>query len=328
MNKIVKSVAVALCAVTALSFVACGDRSGADEKVDGPSVGQKQVAQAKTTFDSIYSKDGGTFAASSGVQTSATDDSTAAESAYDVISRNLVFAPFQKVWFESYVADIFAYSQVQLSIVGEYGEAALKDVYSLSYDEVDWDSDTSGYGDWIRKTKLLQAAFIGSDLENGNVYCTQIHSPTGGISARANVEYYYNSDGDLGTTTLNWRSDNTFEYHYCNGGKRDVLAAYGTYDDDGITLTRFESMRSDGIRDSMTFSSNDKKIVIDHVMSEIDRINKKIVELNELNERDETLGTDSSDGEAVLTSNSADALKQCKVSLDFRVLSKMLGKEI
>lgn len=310
--------AVAVC--FAFTLTAC---SPTDSPKNGTNSAEQQVARAQSTYNSFYNKNGGLFSTSQQPKAravvAASNENLSFDAVREVLQKGYMNSSnFIKNTFNSYVADIFAYSQVQTSIMDEFGTSALTNVYTLNYDEVDWTSDTTTYGNWIKQTKLLSASFAGTDLSNGNVYCTQSHRPANNALAIANLEYYYNSDGDMGVTTLNWHDSKTFEYHYCSAGTYEILFVGGTYNDDGeISLNSFEYWSKSGVVDSVS----DKQVIYSYVQSEISRINGKIDELQKGNERERTL-----DGTEEDVQEEEDHIGVCSVKLDFSILQKMLIK--
>ena len=341
MKNVAKKLVIGITAVAcAFAFASCASQdTGKTPDSDGGitdtrTFGEKQVARAKQTYESFYNKKGGLFgtlpSTQSAAKIAAYNADVAAESMlnnqspiFNTVRETLDKYPVSpsiniKSIFNSYVADIFSYSQVQTSIIDQFKESSLKDVYALTYENVDWKSDTSGQGYWIEQTKLLSAAFAGTNLENGNVYCTQAHI-SNRVLVLANVEYFYNSDGDMGVTTINYHGNGRFEYHYCSAGSYEILQAFGGYDSDGnITLTSFTAMNKEGRRESARFEQEDIRFVYSYVLSEVERINGTMDDLQKLNEREVTLnGTEAEGGVHIGV---------CSVNFDFATLSKMLIK--
>ena len=323
MKKLIKYAVIATVALSCvISLTSCGN--GVEDKKSDRA--ERQVAAAQQTYSSFYNKNGffsegqqsAHVTANAVALTDGGEETATFSDVRDRLAQYKVNLGIMQKEVPSYVADIFAYCQVQSSILKEFGEESLTDVYKLTYDTVDWSSDTTGFGDWVKNTKLLSAAFAGADLESGRIYCTQSHV-SNNIKVIANVEYFYNSDSDMGVTTLNWREGGRFEYHYCSAGSYEILRTTGNYIDDGtIEILTFDYMRSEGQMSSMTCSEADEKFVLDYIKSEVSRINGKIVELQEQNERKRTLdGTETTEGEHV---------KSCPVTLDFAILKKMLNK--
>lgn len=329
----------------ALSFAACAsgeaNKPGTDDKTQpAQSMAERQIARAKQTYESFYKKEGGLFTAQPSAQTAAkasayraaevlsdgVADGNNVSGGADFAAMHAIFEKYPvayanniKLTFNSYVADIFSYSQVQSSIIEQFGEDSLTDVYALAYEKVDWNSDTTGYADWINSTKLLSAAFAGTDLENGNVYCTQAHV-SNTVLVLANVEYTYRSDGDMGVTTVNFHGNGNFEYHYCSAGTYEILQAFGTYDENGdIALSSFAAINRQGIRDSRSFEQGDRQAVYDYVLAEVARIDGKIEDLQKQNGRDTELdGTEKGEG------NGEEHVGVCSVNFDFSKLANML----
>lgn len=335
MKKSIKRMAIGITALAcACMMAACGENPQGtdDQNPDGSpeTLAQQQISLAKNTYNAFYSKDE-LFSSQSAraVKASAAlgENGEGEESGVTFSDVRNALAGYHwaaqnnlKVTFNSYVADIFSYSQVQSSIIEEFGEDALTDVYALDYSNVNWSSDTTGQGAWIQSTKLLSAAFAGADLESGNVYCTQAHKSQG-VLVLANLEYYYDSDDNMGVTTLNWHSNGRFEYHYCSAGTYEILQAFGTYNQNGdITLTDFSIFQQNSVLGSYSCSASDKALVYDYVLSEVARINGKIDDLQEQNERERNLdGTEDADGEET-------HVGVCSVNFDFAILSRMLIK--
>lgn len=326
-KKIVIGVAAIACAFT---MAACTGENQPESQGPGnnkdpqETLAQQQITLAKNTYNAFYSKDE-LFSSQSAkaVTLSAMLNEEVEEGeeigiTFDDVRSALADyhwnAGNQKLTFNSYVADIFSYSQVQTSIIDEFGEESLTDVYALDYENVDWSSDTTSYGNWIKSTKLLSAAFAGADLESGNVYCTQSHK-SGGVLVLANLEYYYNDDSDMGVTTLNWHSNGRFEYHYFSAGTYEILQAFGTYNSNGgITLTQFAAYKQNSV---LFITSNE--LVKDYVLSEVSRINGNIEDLQEQNGRERELdGTEETEDEA--------HVGICSVNFDFEILKRMLIK--
>jgi len=331
MKNLAKKLIIGATAVACvLTFAACTPGGNSvDDNQNMQKSAEKQIARAKQTYESFYNKEGGLFSAQPSEKSSVTasaykaadvalSDGTAT---FDTVRKTLdkypVVTTFNlKGTFNSYVADIFSYSQVQTSIIDQFGKSSLTDVYALTYENVLWNSDTTGYGHWINQTRLLSAAFAGTDLDNGNVYCTQSHR-SGGVLVLADLEYYYNSDGDMGVTTVNYQSNGKFEYHYCSAGTYEILQAFGSYDAEGnITLTSFTAINQKGIRTASNFEQSDKQVVFGYVQSEVKRISGKIEDLQKQNEREVELdGTEQEEGEHIGV---------CSVNLDFSKLSQMI----
>lgn len=317
MKRVFKS--ICLCAavlpLTLLTFACAPDK---DVKNDAA----EQVEAAQETYASFYGKDGFfSLAADVPVKLAASINEGGSVSYKDVSERLTEYSVkpgIMQTEFNSYVADIFAYSQVQSSVLKNFGEQSLNDVYYLTYDTVNWVSDKTGYGEWIRSTRLRSAAFSGADLDSGRIYCTQSHVSRND-KVLANVEYYYNSDSDMGVTTLNWRDDGVFEYHFCSAGTYEILRSSGKYSDDGaIRILDFSFARKDGELRSAACSDEDEEFVLDFIRTEIERIKSKIDELHEQNERKRILdGTETGEAEE-------EHISVCSVELDFEILSKML----
>lgn len=342
MKNLVKKLAVGAVAVAcAFTLAACTPKAEPENNkpVEGdqptqPTFAEQQITVAQNTFDSFYQKDGlfseqpvRSAVVPRAYRVLEVENGTAEtpaptfEDVRNTLAKYNISPGYVKSLFNSYVADIFSYSQVQTSIINAFGEQALTDVYALTYDTVDWSSDKTPYGDWIKSTKLLSASFAGADLESGNVYCTQAHKSNGKL-VLANLEYYYNSDDDMGVTTINKHSDGRFEYHYCSAGTFENLQAFGSYDSNGdITLTSFGFYCQKGVIVSDFCTDADKEIVYDYVKSEVARINGKIESLNEQNERERTV-----DGTEEAGDTQQAHVSTCAVSLDFSVLARMLIK--
>lgn len=337
---LVKKITVGLLAVACVCAMAACTGSDEPDNTKDPqdnnqtntpqeTLAQQQITLAQNTYNAFYSKDE-LFSAQSvkalAVSLALEDEEGDEESGISFADVRNVLAEYNwttqdtKFLFNSYVADIFAYSQVQTSIINEFGEQSLTDVYALTYDNVDWSEDPTG---WIYGTKLLSAAFVGADLESGNVYCSQSHRSMGTL-VMANLEYYYNNDNDMGVTTLNWHSNGTFEYHFCSAGTFENLEVFGTYDQNGdITLTSFAVYRQNARLMSSVCSTSDKQIVYDYVLSEVARINGKIEDLQEQNGRERNLnGNEDEDADGTEESH----IGICSVNFDFSVLSRMLIK--
>lgn len=328
----VGAVAVA-CAFTMAACASEGDSaSGKPDEGEKQTFAQRQIALAQDTYDAFYQKDGlfsaqaeKTVAALSFAADEGGDTVGESRAAFDEVRNALVKYKMNvgdtKNMFNSYVADIFSYSQVQTSIINKFGEESLTDVYALTYDDVDWSSDTTAYGNWIESTKLLSASFAGADLESGNVYCTQAHR-SNGVLVLANLEYYHHSDSDMGVTTLNWHSNGRFEYHYCSAGTYENMQAFGNCSENGdITLNSFSFYQQNSRVASTSCSAEEKELVYDYIQSEIARIDGKIENLKEENGRERSLdGTEETDKEQ------EEHVGVCPVSFDFTVLSRMLLK--
>lgn len=336
-NLVKKLVACAVSVTCALTMAACAsnvdDETGKPEEGKQPTFAEKQIALAKNTLNAFYSKE--ELFTSSKNEASAvsyalaeqTDNSGQSEtSTFAEVSNALAGysnnsnSVYVKGTFNSYVADIFSYSQVQTSIINEFGEDSLTDVYALNYSNVDWSACPSAWSNWLSSTRLRSAAFAGTDVDNGNVYCTQSHV-SGRVLVMANLEYFYNSDGDMGVTTLNWHDDGVFEYHFCSAGTYEILQAYGSYNLNGdINLTSFNYIYKNGQVASNICSETDKQLVYNYVQSEIVRIDGKIENLQEENGRERSLQGDEED------ENQAEHIGVCSVEFNFEVLKKMLIK--
>ncbi len=342
MKNLVKKLAVGAFAVACVfTMAACTPKENSEagnnpeiEKPDDkpqPTFAEQQITIAQNTYDAFYQKDG-LFSTQAGRAAMVplayaeveSDKAEIRRQTFAAVRKTLAkYRPIQAgsvQLFNSYVADIFSYSQVQTSIINSFGEEALTDVYALTYDTVDWSSDTTGWDNWINSTKLISASFAGADLESGNVYCTQSHK-SNNVLVLANLEYYYNSDDDMGVTTINRHKNGEFQYHYCSAGTYENLQAFGSYDGNGnITLTSFRYYHQYDIIDSYFCDDADEETVYNYVKSEVARINGKIESLNEQNKRERTVdGTEEVDSEK-------EHVGTCAVSLDFNILSRMLIK--
>lgn len=329
-KNLAKKLAVGVLSATfVLALAACAPNGGEQTRSpeEGPEVSfaERQIARAKDTFRSFYDKEELFGAPQSGasVLSSLLSERAEESDSFDGVREAMAGYTLSqqadmKAAFNSYVADIFSYSQVQSSILNEFGEDALTDVYALNYDKVNWTG--SYWSSWIESTKLLSAAFAGADVDNGNVYCTQAHVANR-VLVMADLEYFYRSDGDMGVTTLNWRDNGKFEYHFCSAGTYEILQAYGSYQTDGgINLTSFNFIQKNGQLKSSDCSEEDKQLVYRFVNSEIARIEGKIGDLQEQNGRERDLQGDEE------TENRESHVGVCSVEMDFEILSRMLLK--
>lgn len=336
MKDLVKKLAIGVVSVACVfSMAACtsndNDKTNKPEEGTNGDFAERQIALAKDTFNSFYNK-GELFSAQKDSVSAASYALTkdivgqAESSSFDEVRNALAeYSHSGNVTLNllnSYVADIFSYSQVQTSIINQFGESALTDVYALNYDKVDWASDTTSWAQWINSTKLLSAAFAGTDVDNGNVYCSQAHV-SNGVLVMANLEYFYNSDSDMGVTTLNWHSGGRFEYHFCSAGTSEILYAYGNHHENGdISLNGFTFYRYDGVVTDSYCSIDDLQLVYNFINSEISRINGKIETLQEQNGRERLLQGDEE------ADNLEENIGVCSVEFDFSILSRMLLKKI
>lgn len=195
---------------------------------------------------------------------------------------------------DSYIGDIFTYSQLQLALMDEYESESLIGTYAVTYDWSGFDRDPSYAADMVLwQTVSFQrlmapdtASFPGAEEETGRTYISQTHME-GKITA--DLEYYYDDEtGEMGTTTINYHRGGHFEYHFCEANEDLVLFVTGSYDDernvtlsDGFTAyTRNGMLRcTSGSDDARRFGEENIDAVMGYVRSEIDRIEGKIDEL-------------------------------------------------
>lgn len=226
-------------------------------------------------------------------------------------------------WAASYVGDIFCYSQIQLSIIGEYSEEALAGNFIMDYSEVDWtvfNKPAFGMATWFTSVHSDTASFPGVDSETGRVYCTETHVTSRKLNAETDIEYYYNSDTDMGVTTLNWQTNpqtgaKSFEYNFFDIGADMVLVGNFSVSGDTLTPTDIRGYYPGKTVFDDHLTESEKQIVYQFMLNEIERISGKTTELAELN-------AERAEEENITVPDEA---RNVKVKLDPEVLKRMLG---
>lgn len=198
----------------------------------------------------------------------------------------------------TYIADIFSYSQIQLSLIEEYESEALVGTYNVDYSNVDWGANLEIVDDkdvelknmlmFLSSVKPFIAQFIGVNQNTNKAYIAQTHR-LGSSNSEAKLEYFYDEQtGDMGVTTLNWHYSldtgefNGFEYHFCDAVNNFVMTARGTLDSNAqLKITNVSVYTEEGVFNM--WSEEDKELVFGYVISEINRIEAEMDRLAEQN---------------------------------------------
>lgn len=327
-----------LCFSAVFALSACGEETVLDdgqhiekpETEPEPSLLDKQIESATDTFENIYSasKRKGGLLGQGAVKTSsaALDEKTESDSSFERIKDVIFgyeksFPSFENV-ARSYVSDIYSYSQVQLSIINKYSESALIGNYRMDYSDVDWSVFNSfGTAAWFVRIHSNTASFPGVDLETGRVYCKETHITSSNAEADTYIEYYYESDENMGVTTLNWKKDSngtykSFEYHFFDFGSNIIMQAYYNIFDGAMELIAFNAQYPGNKIYNKEMSENDSKMIESYILSEIDRIPETADKLAEQNKQ---IAAD--EGIEI-----PDEMRDVPITYDVDVLRSMLGE--
>ena len=224
----------------------------------------------------------------------------------------------------SYICDIYNYSTSLNNIIEEYGDQAFLADIALTYEDVDYTIMQSEYDlnnnvTWYtERAHLNSATYAGADEETGMVYMVQTHKSTMyGDNGTARVEYYYNSDDDMGVTTVNSYEQNgettRYGYYFYDLANDFVFSMILNTD---MTIRSMELHTSGHTLTSSRISDEEKQAMLEYTLQEMDRITKKTEELKEQNR-------ETSVAEGIET---PDIDATCSVKYDFSVLAAMLGE--
>ncbi len=345
-KKLLAAGALALAFVSAAGLAACGGTG--DGSSSGSGTGElpgddgtaetytltEQMNRAEEVFDGFYEKSaktGGLFGDGNGqaeANALAKKTTLAAAAAEEEFTRedlrNLIDGYREKrsysnsLIIDSFVGDIFSYMQVTESMMAEYGEQSMLGSFDLNYDDVNWNDGVkqgiyAGLIDFMSRSRLQSAIYAGADKETGMIYIDQKHYSNG--LRQAYLEYYYNSDGDMGVTTVNKQIENGSYYEvYIFDCAADYMLSF-SFDEN---LENGELCSCSSVWYSMDIwglQENEEKTLTDYARNEILRITEKTEELKEAN-KEKAL-------EENKTFPEADA--QCNVTYDFKKLADMLG---
>ena len=303
-----------------------------------------QTESAENTYNSIYAGVSGSNSAP--VKTSrsaltktapASDNSSQGASLQDILSIFDKYNPDGSTNIDgninSYIGDIFSYSQIQLSLIDEYESEALVGTYNIDYSNVIWEYLPDGVFDmdinfllgFLQSTKPLTARFIGVDPTTNKTYISQTHKVVNN-DVRAKLEYFYdNQTNDMGVTTLNWHySGDTgafshFEYHYCDPMSDLILYANGELNEsDELEITRFTLYTQKGMYRSNYLDDDDNTAVSQYILSEVSRIESTMHSVEELNSQILLLADDF---------EAPAEPRTLTVSYDFSILYGMIRKD-
>lgn len=337
---------VMLC-LTLFALAGCGEKSGGKDDGGTQSADNRvkytsQIDKAETTYGNIRlasEKNGSLFAEASAEGAMLARSVLVSASAYggerkekvtirdikDIIEANASPSLSLANTFNSYIADIFTYMQVQLAIIKQYDIASLINTYNLTYQGLDLtDVVLRGVSKEVFKAVLpITATFPGADLETGKVYCQHSHiSRSDRRVVDTQLEFYYNTDRDMGVTTLNKHLDENgnpvrFEYDYFDFGYGLMIIANADIKD-GV-IGDFRSLMlctQNSVVNQRNLPVADYDTVNSFVLSETDRIYGKISGLKEAN----------SAMESELSVEKDETVKSCNVTMDFALLESMFIK--
>lgn len=271
------------------------EQGGNDNEQTGTPAQQltAQVESAEKTYTGIYAgltSEAGAASAVSVALTSAAKGEVTYDDVVEIINSSIVSAfPNAYMTLNSYIADIFTYSQLQLKLIDEYDKQSLVGTYGVSYDWSGFDANSEYTSDTAMAQEVAyqkrmapeSASFVGAEEATGKAYITQTHE-----SGRrfAHLEYYLDRENDdMGVTTLNYIEGGSFEYHFCEADKAVIIFAGGTHDEDGnVNLTSIIAHTPQGIAYAVDFGE-DRDAVYDYIYSEIARIEGKVEELSSKN---------------------------------------------
>lgn len=286
-------IAAALTVLLALSVVGCGQPSSehtggttGEETFDYPEEFVTQIGYANAIFDGVYA--GISRGASSAVLASSarvTEELPTISVIKEIADKHAVKEEKNQSYANlerSYVGDIFTYSQLQYAIMDEYGAGALVGGFNASYDwseanSSQWsdNADIAAVVGFQRSVAPDTASFPGA--VEGRTYVTQTHRSTSRVTAY--LEYYCDENtGESGVTTINYHENGRYEYHYCDAATHFIIAAFGTYDEEGVTLSSF-NVNAPYTIVSYEFSEEDRTILFNYVESERVRIESRIAVL-------------------------------------------------
>ena len=291
----------------------------------------EQIRAAEKTYNNIYNaseKRGGMFSDTEDISSITKNSSKkSADSISNVEKVRTIIRKYQNSypsfanWAASFIGDIFSYSQIQLSIINQYSEEALINNFEMDYSKVDWnvfDYKTFGQATWFIRIHSDTASFPGVDTETGRVYCQETHITSRKLNAETTIEYFYNSDDDLGVTTLNYQTspesgEKTFEYYYFDITGNMVLVGYYDISDDGsMSFDHFSACYPGNQVDSFMVTADENNFINEFILSEISRISTKSEELKANNAKiaENTNLEVSKDLLPVTVEYSADTLKR------------------
>lgn len=253
-KKSIAAAVLALFVAPCVAFCACGGDAPSDGSGGGDAKElTAQVQGTKDTYGNIYARaerNGGLFAEKS-VAASATSDRFAAyadEPSEEELNTDDVIAALlasvreadrfaglpSRTAAETYVLDVFAYTQIASSIVTAEGESAFTKIYDVDYtmdDEFDTKMRTStgwvsnipeemslaGYDEQSGKVNILFKARSVADKKVGREVFESVNS-----------EMYYRSDDDFGyaqiTSRYNSAGDlNEIGFNYFSMKDREML---------------------------------------------------------------------------------------------------------
>lgn len=358
MQKILKKVFIpmGIAAMITCAAVGCAakENSGASKAAALAALNQ-QVRTVEDGYNDLYAKSknaGGFFNIGSttnipaayrggkvsGEAADTVKEEVTFEEVQSVVSRNQKDSYSKFIRDQSYISDIFVYSQIQLALTEQYKTEALLDDYDLVYKEANGE-EKSGIPSYIlsfmKQTRPFRATVTGADEETGRLYFTQSHHfSQNGNEVFAEVEYFHNSDQDMGTVTINYHSNNQFELHYINYSLGFYMLGTGTHTDRVLNEFGVSYIRTlEGqLIPSRLSDENDEKIIENFALGEIGRIEGKIKALTEENLKNaEIVGKESAEESAEDQDDFTEAedvresKKTCSVTLDYKILKEMLG---
>ena len=146
----------------------------------------------------------------------------------------------------------------------------------MDYSNVDWDVfdyATFGQATWFINIHSETASFPGVDIETGRVYCQETHITSRKLNAETIIEYFYNSENDLGVTTLNYQTSpttgkKTFEYNFFNiTGNMVLVGYYDISDDDSLSFENFSAYYPGNKVTSSIVSDDENNFILNHKSS-------------------------------------------------------------
>lgn len=228
--------ALSLALVPCVCFTACADKGNSTTT---PPAGtnaaarlDSQITATSNTYTNIYGRaerKGGLFATSS--QKSAvtakyaladdtvppepinvTDTSALIEQLYETVKDGKTYNFQNKSALETYVIDVFAYTQIAQAIVKDEGKQALTKIYSVDYEVTSelYSKMTTGF--WSTKIPE-EMSFAGFDENSNKVNilfkAREPKNKENGVNLfeKVNSEMYYLSDDDFGYAQFTYRYD-------------------------------------------------------------------------------------------------------------------------
>lgn len=250
----------------------------------------------------------------------------------DIVKDIAIFDYARPKLLETYVLDVFAYTQIASAIVDTYNEEAFTHVFNVDYDYNDYFIDNFRTSDgWVSKipeemsiegfdktTSKVNINFKARDAKDN-------HDETKPFE-RVNSEMYYNSDDDFGYAQITTRYDNLGNY-YESGfnyfSMKDRMMIEICFNANGVIkyATSFDGMHQE------SKISAENRILLQNYFKDLEEIfaarTNAFVQYNLALAEEAEITEVEKESETVYKKNIAE--NAVKVEFDYDVLATMMG---